>query len=222
MYYLYRRDIRNINIIIKEYEPYVKALANKFKFYESKEDLYQAGFMGLILAYKNFDPKYEVKFSTYAYHYILGEMKKVINDSSLKYSKQLLQLKYKIDKASILLTQKLMHYPSKGEIIKFLNITEYEYDEVLGMSAPISFDEEVKDNLALYEIIGDKEIDRTTLIALKEELSKLSNEEKQLLKCRYMYGETQKEIAYSLNTNQVDISRKEKKILMKLKTKLKS
>ena len=50
------------------------------------------------MAYKNFDPRFDVKFSTYAYSYILGEMKKVINDNTLKYGKQLLSLKYKIDK----------------------------------------------------------------------------------------------------------------------------
>ena len=46
--------------------------------------------MGLVMAYKNFDPRFDVKFSTYAYSYILGEMKKVINDNTLKYGKQLL------------------------------------------------------------------------------------------------------------------------------------
>ena len=66
------------------------------------------------MAYKNFDPKFNVKFSTYAYSYILGEMKKVVNENNnLKYSKELLSLKYKIDKVSVLLTQKLMRIPTK-------------------------------------------------------------------------------------------------------------
>lgn len=216
------RRWKNINEIINEYTPYVKALANKFKFCENKEDLYQAGYMGIIMAYKNYDPKYNVKFSTYAYQYILGEMKKVINNHALKYSKQLLSLKYKIDKISILLTQKLMRSPTKEEIINFLNITEYEYNEALSINNLISLDEIVAEDLSLYEVIGDKEVDRATLIALKEELSKLSKDEKQLLHYRYMYGDTQKEVADVLNTNQVDVSRREKKILMKLKTKLKS
>lgn len=214
--------IIDINDIIKEYESYVKALANKFKFCENKEDLYQAGFMGIIIAYKNFNPSYNVKFSTYAYPYILGEMKKIVNDRALKYSKQLLSLKYKIDKVSILLTQKLMRYPTKEEIIEFLNITENEYDEVLTMSNPVSLDEMVAENLPLYEVISDKKIDQETLLALREELRKLSKEEKNLLNSRYMYGETQKEVADALNTNQAFVSRSEKKILMKLKTKLKS
>lgn len=174
------------------------------------------------MAYKNFDPRFNVKFSTYAYTYILGEMKKVINDNTLKYGKQLLSLKYKINKVSILLTQKLMRLPTKEEIIEMLNITEYEYDEVMQINKTISLDNEVGENLALYEVIGEKEKDLASLLALKQELKKLNKEEKELINSRYVYGETQKEVAFALKTNQVDISRKEKKILLKLKTKLKS
>lgn len=174
------------------------------------------------MAYKNFDPKYNVKFSTYAYSYILGEMKKIVNDNNLKYSKELLSLKFKIEKASILLTQKLMHKPSTKEIIEYLNINQKEYEEVMQINNTISLDSIVGDNLELYEVISDKKIDYTTLIALKEELKKLSKEEINLIQSRYIYGLPQKEVAQNLNTNQVDISRKEKKILQKLKIKLKS
>ena len=127
--------------------PYVKSLAKKFSFYKNKDDLYQAGYMGLIMAYKNFDPSFNVKFSTYAYSYILGEMKKIINDNNLKYSKELLSLKYKIDKVSILLTQKLMRIPTKKEIIEFLNITDYEYEEVMQMENTVSLDSIVGEDL---------------------------------------------------------------------------
>ena len=57
---------------------------------------------------------------------------------------------------------------------------------------------------------------------LKQELQNLNKEEKELINSRYVYGETQREVADLLNTNQVDVSRKEKKILLKLKTRLKS
>lgn len=179
--------------------------------------------MGLVMAYKNFDPKFNVKFSTYAYSYILGEMKKVVNENnSLKYSKELLSLKYKIDKVSVLLTQKLMRIPTKKEIIEFLNITEYEYEEVMQINTTVSLDSIVGEDLALYEVIGDREMDYSSLIALKEELKKLNKEEKALINSRYMYGLAQREVASNLNTNQVDVSRREKKILLKLKTSLKS
>ena len=59
-------------------------------------------------------------------------------------------------------------------------------------------------------------------MALKQELQNLNKEEKELINSRYVYGETQRKVADLLNTNQVDVSRKEKKILLKLKTRLKS
>lgn len=211
----------NYSNLILEYDSYVKALANHFSFYKQKDDLYQAGFVGLIMAYKKYDPAYGVKFTTFAYNYIMGEMKKVVReDSSLKYSKDLLSLKLKIEKVSVLLTQKLMRYPTKTEIIGFIGITEEEYDKVMMMSNPVSLDKSVGEDLALYEVIGNEEKDYSTLIALREELSKLSLEEKELLNSRYVYGQTQGEVANQLNTNQVSVSRQEKKILMKLRSKL--
>lgn len=211
----------NYSNLILEYDSYVKALANHFSFYKQKDDLYQAGFVGLIMAYKKYDPAYGVKFTTFAYNYIMGEMKKVVReDSSLKYSKDLLSLKLKIEKVSVLLTQKLMKYPTKAEIIGFIGITEEEYDKVMMMSNPVSLDKSVGEDLALYEVIGNEEKDYSTLIALREELSKLSLEEKELLNSRYVYGQTQGEVANQLNTNQVSVSRQEKKILMKLRSKL--
>lgn len=204
------------------YDPYVRSLVNRFSFYKSKDDLYQAGFMGLIMAYKNYDKNYNVKFTTYAYPYILGEIKKVLNDNTLKYSKQLISLKFKIDKVTVMLTQKLMRCPCKKEIIDILGISEYEYDEVMQMNSPISLDKEIGDDLALYEVIGKEEFDKDSLIALRDSLKSLSKEEKKLIDSRYLYGESQREVASGLNTNQVDVSRREKKILSKLKTNLKS
>ena len=115
-----------------------------------------------------------------------------------------------------------MRLPTKEEIIKILNITEYEYDEVMQINNPVSLDKVVGEDLALYEVIGDREKDIALLVALKQELQNLNKEEKELINSRYVYGETQREVADLLNKKQVDVSRKEKKILLKLKTRLKS
>jgi len=224
MFYLYKKGViitNNYSNLIVEYDSYVRALANHFSFYKQKEDLYQAGVIGLIMAYKKYDSAFGTKFTTFAYNYIIGEMKKLVReDSSLKVSKDLLSLKLKIEKVSVLLTQKLMRIPKKDEVINFLGISEEEYDRVMMISDPVSLDLNVGEDLALYEVIGDKEQDYSTLIALREELSKLSLEEKKLLNNRYVYGQTQGEVASLLNTNQVSVSRQEKKILTKLRSRL--
>ena len=70
---------------IEEYSNLIHSLTHYFEGYKSKEDLYQVGIIGLITAYQKFDPTLNVKFSTYAYPYILGEMKKLVReDKSIK------------------------------------------------------------------------------------------------------------------------------------------
>lgn len=211
----------NYSDLILEYDFYVKALASRFSFYKQTEDLVQAGYIGLIMAYKKYDSSYGTKFTTFAYNYIMGEMKKLIReDNSLKFSKEMISLRLKIDKIGVLLTQKLMRIPSKNEIINFLGISEDEYDKVMLMESPVSLDLNVGEDLSLYEVVGEDARDYPTLIALREELSKLSQEEKVLLNNRYVYGKTQSEVASAFHTNQVSISRQEKKILSKLRNKL--
>ena len=139
--------------------------------------------MGLVMAYKNFDPTYNVKFSTYAYSYILGEMKKVINETNtIKYSKELLSLKYKIEKVSILLTQKLMRNPTKEEIINFLNINENEYEEVMLMINPVSLDSKVAEDLELYEVIGKKRTRLLNINCIKRRNKKIKQKWKSITK----------------------------------------
>ena len=53
-----------------------------------KEDLYQIGCIGFIKSIKRFNPEYEVKLSTYAVPYILGEIKRFIRDDRTNKSKQ--------------------------------------------------------------------------------------------------------------------------------------
>ena len=44
------------------------------------EDLYQIGCMGFIKSIKRFDTNYDVKLSTYAVPYMIGEIKRYIRD----------------------------------------------------------------------------------------------------------------------------------------------
>ena len=79
---------RTITRLIKENEKLIYSISNYFKNYNSKEDLYQAGCLGLIEAYKRYNPEMNAKFTTYAYPYILGEMRKQVReDKGVKISR---------------------------------------------------------------------------------------------------------------------------------------
>ena len=211
------------NLII-ENERLIYSIASFFKNYNSKEDLYQAGCLGLITAYKKFNPNMNCKFTTYAYPYILGEMRKLVReDKGLKISREITKLNLKIEKAYILLSQKLMKEPNIEEIANYLEIPEFYVSEaILSLNKIKSIDEPVNDegrDFTLQDVIGKSEnIDE--LIMLKDLLNGLNNEEKEIINNRYIKDYTQSETSKLVGMSQVQVSRKEQKVLQKLKQKM--
>lgn len=213
-----------ITNLIMNNERLIYSIANYFKNYNSKEDLYQAGCLGLITAYKKYDSSMNCKFTTYAYPYILGEMRKLVReDKCLKISREITKLNLKIEKAYVLLSQKLMKEPSIEEIAHFLEIPEFYVSEAILSSNKIkSIDEPVSSEgreFTLQDVIGKSEnID--DLIMLKELLQGLNNEEKAIIDNRYIKDYTQSETSKLVGMSQVQVSRKEQKVLQKLKQKM--
>lgn len=192
-------------------------------FSGNKEDLFQVGVIGLINAYKRYDPSFNTKFSTYAYPFIWGEINNYVkNDRGIKVSRDISSLNSKIEKASMLLTQKLMREPSISELSDFLEIDESLIESVIISRYPIfSFDSTVCDGVTLIDVIPDiDDMDINTLIMLRDELSKLSDEEKSIINARYVEDLTQSEIASNMGISQVQVSRKEQKVLKKLRDSL--
>ena len=210
--------------IILENQNLIYYVANYFKNYPYKDDLYQAGRLGMIEAYKKYNPDMNCKFTTYAFTYILGEMKKLVStDKGLKISREVSKLNLKIEKAYILLSQKLMKEPSIKEIANFLEIPEYMVsDAILSTNKIKSIDEPINNDgnaLTLQDVIGESNnIDE--LLLLKESLNNLNSEEKQIINNRYFKDYTQSETSKIIGISQVQVSRKEQKVLEKLKNKM--
>lgn len=215
-----------MNDIIMENQNLIYSVAHQFGSISLMEDLFQVGCIGIICAYKNYDPSYQVKFSTYAYPYIVGEMKKFMRENKgIKVSRELVKIQLKIEKANILLSQSLMREPTSLELADFLGVPEFLISEALHSKEAIkSIDEPISEDgkvLSLHDTIGNVEtMDLNTLIALREEISKLDPEEKFLIEKRYIEDRTQMETANELGMSQVQVSRKEHKVLVKLKDKL--
>lgn len=183
-----------------------------FSFYNNKEDLFQVGYIGLMNALNNFDDSKGTKFTTYAYTYIYGEMMKLINqDKNIKVSRNISILYLKISKVAALLNQKLMREPTTLEIADFLKISEHLVIEAL-QSAEVILDIDDMQPKYQEDIIEN--------LALKEGLENLSYEELCLIQNRYHHDLTQAETALKMGMSQVQVSRKEKKILSKLKKQL--
>ena len=213
--------------LIVDNQNLIHSMTHYFEGYNSKEDLFQVGAIGLINAYKRYNANMGVKFTTYAYPYMLGEMRKYVReDKGIKISRDITKLNLHIEKASILLSQKLMREPTISELSRYLEIPEiYLVESMKAINVLQSIDEPINNNegkeMTLHETIGNSnEIDLNNLILLRDELNSLTPFERSIIETRYMRDLTQTEVAKILGMSQVQVSRKEQKVLTKLRGKL--
>lgn len=211
--------------IIIKYESLIWSIVNKYKSYFDKDDLFQVGVIGLINAYKNYKEDKNAKFSSYAYFYIFGEIKKYISESYVfKVSKELVKINTLVEKTKALLSQKLQREPSYFEIALYLEIDEekiLEAKEATSLVESLDFKEE--DEFSLYENINtsyNEKMINPEILDLKEGIESLDDFSKELINNRYNLDKTQSETAKSMGVTQVMVSRKEKEILKRLRTRL--
>ncbi|MDD3453679.1 MAG: sigma-70 family RNA polymerase sigma factor [Bacilli bacterium] len=212
------------NELIIKHQNLVYFIMHYFENYNNKEDLFQVGCLGLIKAYQNYDENKNTKFSTYAYTYILGEMRKLVReDKQIKISRDITKINLKIEKAKILLSQKLMREPSINELSKYLEIPENMIVESIKSNQYIySIDSKINDenDLLLKEVIANNNIDLDILISLKQEMLNLSKKERIIITESINNNLNQTELAQKLGMTQVQISRQLKKIKTKIKQNL--
>lgn len=213
--------MNDISSIILENERLIYSVIKRYQSYFELEDLYQVAAIGLIEASKNYKVEYNTKFTTYAYPYIIGEVSKYINSSrSIKVSRKNKILYLKILKAKELLSQQLMKVPSLHELSQFLEIDEQIIENTIIINSKVnSLDQMVSNSdksMELYDTIGyyDKNIES---YHIKEAINSLMPEEKQIIESRFYEELSQREVGEYLGIHQVEVSRKEKKILQKLR-----
>lgn len=213
------------DILIKNNMSLVYSLVNRYKHSNTeRDDLIQIGCIGLLKAIDNFDPSFNVQFSTYAVPLILGEIKKHFRDTGLiKVSRSLKELSIAINK------EKNYYFTKNGteitldELSSKLNASKY--DIIMAMETsylPSSLEEPIyeKDNstITLAETIKDETSKSVIdLLTLQDGIKLLSDKEKLFVKMRFYQEMNQQTIANKFNVSQVQISRLEKKIIDKLK-----
>lgn len=207
---------------VLEYENLIYKMISKYKNFD-QEDLYQVAMLGLMNAKRNYKPDENTKFSTYAYYYILGEINTYIKASNpVKISQDLLRLKGSLTHAKEAMTQRLRREPTIEELSVFLEVPMDKIEEaMIATSAVESLDYTYDDENDLYNSFGQPETQMTEdFLDLKNAVQNLPKEEQALIVARYYEGLTQQETSETLGMSQVQVSRKETKILQKLKTSL--
>ena len=195
------------------------------------EDLYQIAIIGFIKCIKKFDTSYDVKLTTYAVPYIMGEIKRFIRDDGLiRVSRGIKELGFKIKELQNRYYNQNGHEISISQIAKELKISREEVASALEALSPIvSIYDEAYSNgdgkISKIDQISSK-IDEEKLIvdkiALQELLNRLNDSEKKVIILRFFRSKTQSQVAKILGVSQVQVSRIERKILKNMKDKLRA
>ena len=184
------------------------------------EDLYQIGCIGLIKAIQRFDTSFEVKLSTYAVPYILGEIKRFIRDDGpIKISRSIKELNIKIIELQKEYMNKYGKEITLDELAKELKTTKEEITMSMDSLRPVNSieDSQYRDNktdktVSIIEKLStgrDEETEITNKIVIKKLISELNSKEKEIILLRYYRGKTQ-----------MQVSRIERKVLDNMKRKL--
>lgn len=219
---------QSVEDVIEENRNLIYSVCSKYQGYNDKEDLYQVGVIGLMKAYKNFDEARDVKFSTYAFPYIVGEVSSYVRENkAIKVSRDMIRLGRKINEYIDKHIKVRGYAPTVSEIALMLDAPEEKIISALDACRQTkSLDEEINNEgktITLLDVTPKKEtLSKDVLLDLKEAFSYLSDEEKMLVENRYFKDLTQSEVAKIMDVNQVYVSRMEKKVLKKMKSKMTS
>ena len=188
----------------------VHSIANRFKGRGvDYDDLFQSGCVGLIKAVDNFDESRGFAFSTYAVPVIMGEIKRIFRDGgAVKVSRSLKEKAIK-DK---------MREPTVTELSNLLDCPPEEIPEILGVIAPmVSLSTSSDDGEYTIDVPVDESDEIFNRLIVHRLFKFLDDTEKAIVDMRYYKGFTQAKTAAALGISQVQVSRKEKSLLQKLR-----
>lgn len=202
----------------------VHACANRFRGRGIEyDDLYSAGCVGLLKSIEGFDESRGLMFSTYAVPVILGEIKRLFRDGgAVKVSRGLKELSLKVVRERESFLKKEGREPLVSELAQKMEVDIEDIVEALNVSVPpmsLTIDED--EGGGQFDIADESSDERICdRISLNEVIRCLEEQDRQLIVLRYFKGKTQTETAHILGMTQVQVSRKEKKLLQKLRGKL--
>ena len=187
------------------------------------EELYSAGCVGLVKAMEGFDESRGLKFTTYAVPVILGEMKRLFRDGgSVKVSRSLKELSLKVSRERDKLSISLGREPTVGELSEALGVEPQLISEAINVALPtISLTQPDDDGGGQIDVeVESPEELLSDRLALREVLKELDEKDRLLLVMRYYKNWTQTQTATCLGMTQVQVSRRDKKLLLFLRGKL--
>ena len=187
------------------------------------DDLYQSGCEGLVKAAAGYDVSRSVRFSTYAVPAILGEIRRLFRDGgSVRVSRSLRDLGLKIHRAEEEFRSKEGRDPTVSELAGILHVEPESIAEAIEASRPVLSLTAERDDMEFEEDVPSESFDENLvdLVALREAISQLNSSDREIIRMRYFLGRTQSYVAGALGMTQVQVSRRERKILQSIRNQL--
>lgn len=188
------------------------------------EELFAAGSLGLAKAINNFDESRNFQFSTYAFPVIMGEIKRLFRDGgAVKVSRTLKELAMNISRVTNEFRQKNGQEPTVSQIAKILGVSEERVVDALNcaklpLSLTADYDED--GNPQIDVPVDDIQYEISERLSLEKAVSLLDEKDRRIITLRYYQNKTQSQTAKLLDMTQVQISRREKKILGNIREKM--
>ncbi len=211
-------------IVIEENLGLVHACAHRFSGRGIEyEDLYGAGCIGLCKAAEAFDWERGVKFSTYAVPVILGEIRRLFRDGgAVKVSRSLKELGIKVQRAREELCNQTGSEPTIHQIAQHLGVEPEQVAEAaMAVSPVLSLTESDEEGGGQIDLPVDSPEEKITdRLSLRQAMQELEERDRKLIVLRYYGRKTQSQTADILGMTQVQVSRREKKLLLFMREKL--
>ena len=190
---------------------------------ENMDDLFQVGCIGLIKAIDNFNTALDVKFSTYAVPTILGEIRRIFRDGgTVKVGRSLKEKARHVLHTQETLTAQFGREPTISELAQEIGCDTAQTAFLLNAALPavsLTFESEEEQMQADIPVPSpDTQIEDT--LSLYTTLDALNEKERKLIELRFFKGLTQTQTAEILHISQVQVSRKEKAILQKMRREM--
>lgn len=188
------------------------------------EELFAAGCLGLTKALNGFDPSRGMRFSTYAFPVIAGEIKRLFRDGgAVKVSRTLRELSLKIARLNAESLRQNGAELTVSELAQRLCVSAEQVTDAIGSTRqPLSLtgERDADGNPPVDVPVPDMQEAVTDRLSLEQAIAALPADDKRLIRLRYFQGKTQTQTAAVLHTSQVQISRREKKILAQIREKM--
>jgi RNA polymerase sporulation-specific sigma factor len=188
------------------------------------EELFAAGSLGLAKAINRFDKSRNFQFSTYAFPVIMGEIKRLFRDGgAVKVSRSLKELARSAARLNNEYKLKEGKELTISQLAKKLCVSEEKMADALNcVQIPLSLTSDYDDdgNAELDVAICDIQEEITERLSLEQAVSLLEENDRKIIALRYYQNKTQTQTAQILNMTQVQISRRERKILSLIREKM--